>query len=165
MPIIHNFGLLFLRACDATIYRFDKERKDLPMMPILLVDDERQVRCLIKTILAGQGFEVVEAEDGLRAFSTLQEFKGELSLIVSDVRMPSLDGISLCKQVKKGFPHIPVLLCSGDALEACGVGDGFLQKPVQPDVLIRAVRDLVADAGKVSSYATRCLSERNSTPV
>jgi CheY-like chemotaxis protein len=116
------------------------------MMPILLVDDETQVRRLIKTILVQQGFEIVEAEDGLGAFSTIQELKGRLSLIVSDVRMPRLDGISLCKRVRKRFPHIPVLLYSGDAPEACQVGDRFLQKPVHPDVLICAVRDLVSNA-------------------
>ena len=116
------------------------------MMPILLVDDEAQVRRLIKTILAGQGFEVVEAEDGLHAFSTLQELQGELSLIVSDVQMPGLDGISLCKKVRKGFPHIPVLLYSGDTPEACRVGDRFLEKPLHLDALIGAVRDLVGDA-------------------
>jgi len=113
------------------------------MPPILLVDDETPVRRLIKTILVRQGFQVIEAEDGLTALSRLHELKGDLSLIVSDVRMPRFDGMSLCREVRNRFPHIPVLLYSGDAPEASSVGDRFLAKPVHPDVLIRAVEELV----------------------
>jgi len=113
------------------------------MPPILLVDDETPVRQVIKTILVRQGFQVIEAEDGLSALSALHELKGDLSLIVSDVRMPGLDGIELCRQVKKGFPRIPVLLMSGNEPAACRVGDRFLQKPLRSETLLRAVQDLV----------------------
>jgi two-component system OmpR family response regulator len=113
------------------------------MLPILLVDDDTPVRRLIKTLLVRQGFEVVEAEDGLSAISTIQELKGDLSLVVSDVRMPRLDGIALCERVKTRFPHIPVLLVSGNEPAACLVGDGFLQKPLHAETLISTVRNLV----------------------
>lgn len=124
-------------------------QKTFTISPILVVDDEAQVRRLIKLFLVREGFQVVEAEDGLSAFSTLQELKGDLSLIVSDVRMPRLDGISLCQQVKKEFPYIPVLLISGNAPEACCVGDRFLEKPLRPEVLINAVQDLVGTPSTV----------------
>jgi two-component system OmpR family response regulator len=102
------------------------------------VDDETPVRRLIKILLVRQGFEVVEAEDGLSALSTLQERKGDLSLIVSDVRMPRLDGIALCQQVKEDFPHIPVLLISGNEPDACRVGDRYLQKPLHSETFLSA---------------------------
>jgi len=115
------------------------------MLPILLVDDDAAVRGLIKIILEGQGFHVIEAEDGLCALSALHNLGGLLCLIVSDVRMPRLDGIGLCKRVKGEFPRIPVLLYSGDAPEALGVGDRFLEKPVHSDKLLSAVRELVVN--------------------
>lgn len=115
------------------------------MLPILVVDDEAHIRGLIKTVLFRQGFPVVEAEDGLSAFSTLQSLNGEVSLIISDVRMPRLDGISLCRQVKKGFPYIPVLLVSGNAPEASRVGDRFIEKPLYPEILVSKVRELLGD--------------------
>jgi CheY-like chemotaxis protein len=113
------------------------------MLPILVVDDELPVRQLITLILVRDGFQVVEAEDGLSALSVLQKLNGELSLIISDVVMPRLDGISLCKKVKQEFPRIPVVLVSGNRPEASGVGDRFLEKPLYPDLLLRAVRALV----------------------
>lgn len=118
-------------------------KEALTILPILVVDDEAQIRRLLKTILAREGFQIVEAEDGLSAFSTPQELKGNLSLIVSDVRMPRLDGIALCQQVKKGFPQIPVLLVSGNAPEARNVGDRFLEKPLRHEIFGSAVRDLL----------------------
>ena len=113
------------------------------VQPILLVDDETPVRRLIKTVLLRHGFQVIEAEDGVSALSTLTQLKGDLSLVVSDVVMPWLDGIGLCQQVKKIFPHIPVLLISGNQPNACRVGDRFLEKPFHPDTFISTVRDLV----------------------
>ena len=123
------------------------------MPPVLVVDDEAQVRRLIKLFLVREGFQVVEAEDGLSAFSTVQELKGDLSLIVSDVRMPRLDGIGLCKQVKGRFPHIPVLLVSGNAREACRVGDRFLEKPLHPELLVT-----VARFGRYSEHRTNIIN-------
>ena len=129
------------------------------MLPILVVDDELPVRQLITIILVRGGFQVVEAEDGLSALSVLQKLNGELSLIISDVVMPRLDGISLCKKVKQEFPRIPVVLVSGNRPEACGVGDRFLEKPLYPDVLLRAVRTLVGrePAGRSPVSESLCI--------
>ena len=58
-------------------------------LPILLVDDEPLVRLFVKTVLLRQGYRVIEAEDGLTAFSLLQDFQGRFSLVVSDIRVPT----------------------------------------------------------------------------
>ena len=115
------------------------------MQPILLVHDEKPVSDLIKIVLMREGFQVVEAEDELGALSTIQTLKGELSLIVSYVFMPRLDGISFCNEVKKEFPNIPVVLISGNRPEACRVGDRFLEKPLYPTILVTAIRELLGN--------------------
>jgi len=111
--------------------------------PIVLADDEPQVRALLRFILSHNAFQVLEAEDGLEALLLVRQLSGKISLFVSDARMPKLDGVTLCKQVKQQFPSIPVLLISGNA-EACewDAGDAFLRKPFHPDALVGVVRDL-----------------------
>ena len=74
------------------------------MRPILLVDDETAVRRLLKLLLVRRGFEVVEAVDGLRAYSTLQELDGDLSLIISDVCMAQARRYCLMPPGQTGIP-------------------------------------------------------------
>lgn len=114
-------------------------------LPILLVDDEPQVRAFVKAVLLRQGFRVVEADDGLAAFSLIQDFQGCFSLVVSDIGVPHLDGASLSRWVKEHFPSVPVLLLSGgadphDYLE----GSAFLPEPFCGSQLISAVRALLS---------------------
>jgi CheY-like chemotaxis protein len=66
----------------------------------------------------------IEGKKTTSSLSITSEFAGT-TLVVSDVVMPLLDGIGLCQQVKKTFPHIPVLLISGNEPNACRVGVGF----------------------------------------
>ncbi len=72
---------------------------------------------------------------------------GKISLLVSDARMPKMDGVDLCKQVKQEFPSVPVLLISGNA-EFCewGAGDAFLRKPFRPATLLDVIQDLCKGA-------------------
>jgi len=114
-------------------------------LPILLVDDEPQVRSFVKTVLLRQGFRVVEADDGLAAFSLIQDFHGRFSLVVSDIGVPHLDGAELSRWVKQHFPSVPVLLLSGgaDPLDYME-GNAFLPEPFCASQLINAVRTLLS---------------------
>jgi len=113
-------------------------------LPILLVDDEPQVRSFVKTVLLRQGYRVIEAEDGLTAFSLLQDFQGRFSLVVSDIRVPHLDGASLSRWVKEHFPSLPVLLLSGGADPGdYSQGSAFLPEPFCAPELLGAVRALL----------------------
>src|ERR1017187_8580386 len=108
--------------------------------PILLVDDEPQARSLIRAILSKHGFRTVEAGDGTRALSTIQNLNGAISLMVSDYSMPGLDGAPLANRVKEQFPAIPILLVSSDANVCdCLSGDALLRKPFVPAVLVDTV--------------------------
>lgn len=80
---------------------------------VLIADDDQKVRALLKDLLEADGYEVSCASDGGRARDSLATFEPEV--VISDVMMPVLDGIELCRHIKsdpKTF-SIPVLLISG----------------------------------------------------
>jgi len=113
--------------------------------PVLVVDDEREIRRLMAAILSQQKFQVIESPDGLSAFTTLQKLNGEVCLLVSDVRMPGCSGVVLTQRVKDEYPSIPVLLISGDAdQDDRSCGDGFLDKPFTGERFFQVVQSLVS---------------------
>jgi two-component system cell cycle sensor histidine kinase/response regulator CckA len=117
---------------------------------ILLVDDEQMVRAYVRNILKSDGFDIVEAADGVEALAIIQQLDGAINLLLTDVRMPRMDGIELAHKVSDTYPHIPVLFISGYALDieveknrhpkkACG----FVSKPFRPQPLREAVRKCI----------------------
>jgi two-component system OmpR family response regulator len=113
-------------------------------LPVLLVDDEPQVRSLIRAILSKQGFQILEAADGERALSTVEALHGEIAIMIGDYSMPGLTGGTLAKLVRGQFPAIPILLVSSAASACdCLSGDAFLAKPFIPSDLVDAVRCLL----------------------
>ncbi len=114
---------------------------------ILLVEDEDSVRALAKNVLAGLGYHVLEADDGAEALRLLDDFPGEIHLLITDVVMPHLGGRELVQRVAARFPDLCVLYVSGYADDE-GVRDGailekvnFLQKPFSPSALAMKVRE------------------------
>jgi len=117
----------------------------MTVLPILLVDDEPQVRSFVKTVLLRQGFRVLEAADGLAAFSIIQDFHGQFSLVVSDIGVPHLDGATLSRWVREQFPSLPVLLVSGGSdPDDYSEGSAFLAEPFCASQLIGAVKGLLS---------------------
>ena len=80
---------------------------------VLIVDDDRKVAELLTELLEQDGYEVVCAHDGGRALDILDSF--EPDVVISDVVMPVIDGIELCRHIKKEprTANTPVLLISG----------------------------------------------------
>ena len=111
---------------------------------VLVVDDEAAVRAFIRTVLARHGYDVLEAEDGLAAYELVQRLSGRIELLVTDVKMPRMDGITLGEKVTTGYPGIGVLYISAYISEAPtrGAGRRFLPKPFRPDALVACVRSL-----------------------
>jgi CheY-like chemotaxis protein len=113
---------------------------------ILVVDDERNIRLLVSTILKVQQFEIVEANHGREALEQLA-IHNDITLIISDVRMPEYDGLRLTETVKQAYPHIPMLIISAfreESPEAFKRGaDDFLFKPFSRDQLLNAVARLI----------------------
>lgn len=115
---------------------------------LLVVDDSSSVRQVVGMALRGAGHEVIEAVDGRDALKKLDGRK--VHLVISDVNMPNMDGISFIKEMKTkpAYKFTPVLMLtteSQDAKKAEGKAAGakaWLVKPFKPDVLLAAVAKL-----------------------
>ncbi len=111
---------------------------------ILVVDDEEVIRYGIKRVLEGQDFSVETCDSGHKAIERLQE--KDFGLIITDLKMPGMDGIEVLKSVKTLQPDIPVILITGyasidTAVEAIKNGaTEYISKPFTPDVLLEKVR-------------------------
>jgi two-component system cell cycle sensor histidine kinase/response regulator CckA len=111
---------------------------------VLLVDDEPAIRGYMKVILQKHGCTVVEAEDGADAYRVMQEQQGNFDLLITDVRMPNMDGPSLVEHVRDSFPGIPVLFVSAYAAEAPAIPrSDILSKPFPPQALLSGIQELL----------------------
>lgn len=117
---------------------------------ILIVDDSMSMRQTLAIALRAGGYEVTEAVDGKDALAKLDGRK--FNLIISDVNMPNLDGISFVKQAKllAAYRFTPVLMLTTEGDEkkkmegkAAGV-KAWIIKPFQPPMLLDAVAKLIA---------------------
>jgi signal transduction histidine kinase/CheY-like chemotaxis protein len=122
---------------------------------ILVVEDEPVVRKLAVRALAERGYNVLEAGDGESALAMAQAHQGELSLLITDVVMPGMNGKELADRLSAGRPDLRVLYISGYAEHAVvrqGVlleGIAFLSKPFDLSELARTVREIL-DRAQVS---------------
>ncbi len=116
---------------------------------IMVVDDSASLRQVVGIALRGAGYEVLEGCDGKDALSKLQGQK--VHLIISDVNMPNMDGISFVKAVKAmpAYRFTPVIMLtteSAEAKKAEGQAAGakaWVVKPFRPEVMLNAVQKLV----------------------
>lgn len=110
---------------------------------ILIVEDDADTRTVLAETLRAQGYEVETAVDGFRALEKLEAFKPQLML--SDLRMPGLDGISLLKRVREIASDVSIVFLTGSntataAVSAIRQGAAdYLVKPVDPDHLLAVV--------------------------
>lgn len=125
------------------------------MKPVLVVDDEQQIRLLVKTLLAKEGLESIEATDGCSALATAEKINGEISLLLTDIRMRGslMNGVELAGAVKSEFPEIPVLFVSSDPssaaeLDSVAPGNVFVKKPFDLRVFAETARKLVTQASQ-----------------
>ncbi|HZR28008.1 MAG TPA: response regulator [Terriglobales bacterium] len=112
---------------------------------ILLVDDEPNIRVLLTAILQSKGYIVDCAEDGFAALHSIQTNLPDL--IVSDLRMPNMNGFELLAVVRNKFPEMPIIAISGEfvgeRIEG-GLADAFFQKAhYSPSDLLAAVENLL----------------------
>jgi len=115
------------------------------MSTILLVDDSRVSREVLKVFLIGKNVTVIEAIDGVEAMKTIHERHPDL--VVADLRMPRLDGFGLCEAIKADArtASTAVLILTGTAdeetvtrLRRLGARE-VLKKPIQPRALLDAI--------------------------
>ncbi len=116
---------------------------------ILAVDDSATVRQMTGLVLRGAGFAVVEAVDGVDALAKLTG--QELSLILTDLNMPNMDGLELTRRVRKlaDYKFVPVVLLTTEThpekkLEGKAAGaTAWLVKPFNPDQLLALVKKVI----------------------
>jgi CheY-like chemotaxis protein len=118
--------------------------------PILLVEDEQDVRSLLQVMLAESGFEVIATKDGLGAFHELRKHNGQFALLLTDVDMGRMNGIELAASVRTHYPTMPILFVSGlpippAELEAVAPGTQLITKPFGAATLVEAVRKLIGN--------------------
>jgi len=116
---------------------------------VLVVDDERMVRDLVREVLEEDGWRVLEAGDGREALAVLEQHATEVRAVLLDLTMPVMGGEEALPALLARKPGLPVVLTSGygeqSALERiAGARPAFLQKPFTADALLAALRDAVA---------------------
>lgn len=117
-------------------------------MKLLVVDDEKLIRDVIKEYAVNSGYKVLEAEDGNDAISIVSE-NPDIDLIIMDIMMPRLDGYSACKEIFK-IKKYPVIMLSArkeeyDKLLGFELGiDDYVTKPFSPKELMARIKAVLA---------------------
>jgi PAS domain S-box-containing protein len=120
---------------------------------VLIVEDNNQVRSLIKETLTRVGYNTVEAKDGDDAIRVFHENRDQIQLLILDVIMPKKNGKDVYDEIKRVNPHIKAIFMSGyDAriIHEKGVlqkGLNFIAKPILPDELLQKVRGVLDEGG------------------
>lgn len=118
---------------------------------IMIVDDCPTTRKLIGLYLKGRGYNLVFAENGLDALEKLANER--ISLILSDLNMPYMDGIELLRSIRSNpsFSHIPFLMVTTESDEeekkrALALGaNGYLVKPVTAEIILQNIKNILKD--------------------
>jgi putative nucleotidyltransferase with HDIG domain len=111
---------------------------------IMVVDDEEDIRRLLATLLRRAGYQVAAAEGPLQALELLRQ--GSYALVITDLKMPDMDGLELLRRVAKRHPSTRGIVLTGygsiqSAVEATKLGaDNYITKPIAIDEFLRTVR-------------------------
>jgi two-component system chemotaxis response regulator CheY len=119
------------------------------MAKILAVDDSASMRQMVAFTLQGAGYDVVEASDGVEALAAAD--RSEFDLVLSDVNMPNMDGLSLVKELRQrpNFKFIPILMLTTESggdkkMEGKQAGaTGWIVKPFNPDQLLKTIKKVL----------------------
>jgi two-component system nitrogen regulation response regulator NtrX len=133
------------------------------MARLLIVDDERNLRRMLASVLEAEGHEVATAADGDEAVLELE--RSEPDVVLLDLALPGRDGLNVLGTIRSRWPDLPVVMMSGraslsDAVRATKIGAfHFLEKPLSPEALLLAVE------GAAELRRARALSRRLSAEL
>lgn len=122
------------------------------MARILIIDDEPQIRSMLRLMLERVGYEVIEAADGMEGIRQYRDNPADV--IITDLIMPNKDGIGMIIELKKEFPEIKIIAMSGGGVNRPeGYLDGAkklgatrtLTKPIDRDEMITAVKETLKE--------------------
>lgn len=112
---------------------------------VLLADDEPALRQLMARVLAGEGFQVLEARHGREADDLFRRYGDEIDLLITDVRMPFVSGTDLVDELRRRRPQLKVLYVTGYPDERTA-SEHQLVKPFTRDVFVAAIRDVLSES-------------------
>lgn len=113
---------------------------------VLIVDDDKDIRDLLEIYMKNEGYNVIQVEDGIKAFQILKQEK--VDLIILDIMLPGLDGIRICSEIRKNS-DIPILMLSAkaepnDKILGIMIGaDDYVSKPFNPLEIVVRVKALL----------------------
>lgn len=112
---------------------------------VLVVEDEERLRVVIRRLLEGEGYRVLEAGNGASALEVLQTASHNVGLVLTDLRMPVMDGRQLAAALARLHPTLPIVFMSGFTAQLMDMRLvcphlPFLAKPFRNDDLVAAVK-------------------------
>jgi two-component system, cell cycle response regulator CpdR len=118
------------------------------MARILIADDEESMRLLVGRAISMDGHDITTAEDGAEALDILVRDEGSYDLLLTDIKMPIMDGIALALAAARDFPKLTILLMTGfaDQRERASGLDAIVHDVVTKPFAVADIRTAVADA-------------------
>jgi len=118
-------------------------------MKVLIIDDDPDIRDVLKITLTQEGYDVIEASDGQEGLKFAQTKSPDL--VIVDFKMPKMDGKQVCRRLKKDIllSHMPIIMLTGKGEVADKVGgldagaDDYIVKPFEPEELVARIRMII----------------------
>jgi CheY-like chemotaxis protein len=113
---------------------------------ILIAEDEVMVRNLVRHLMEAEGHEILAAADGYEALELSRKYEGTIDMLITDVKMPHMDGLELIEKLLKERPNMRVLVMSGhmsEELRGQQAGLPFVRKPFLPGAFRTKVREIL----------------------
>src|SRR5215472_6011302 len=131
-----------------------RRRGEAGMARILLAEDEAALRAFVARALAMDRHEVVATADGGEALDALARAHGKFDLLLTDIRMPVMDGIALAIAVARDYPELTILLMTGyaDQRERAHGLDALIHDVIQKPFTLAMLRDAVGEALTVQAH-------------
>ena len=125
---------------------------------ILLVDDDDDLRKLLRALLEGDGYQVFSCRDAQRALKVFAS-RGDIDLLLTDFQMPQMSGLELCQRIAEAQPELPMLILSGAVLpedvRAIIAANRwqFIEKPCDVPVLLNIIASRLESSAAISEAA------------
>lgn len=124
------------------------------MNDILIIDDDPDIRVILRKMLEREGYRILEAEDGRDGLHQLAQLQGRVGLVITDVLMPEKDGLAVIREIRAMDAKVPIVALSGGGMMLSAETSLFLAmkmgavssltKPVSREQLLAAVRQAMS---------------------